>query len=106
MIKISIYNEILFSDKNAQVLKTKVMENELPEQQAKRDTLKIALASQEEVLSGSKDLVERWDTLPYPERRQVVETILERVVIGDGEVEFNFLYNPGFANAAHSQSQR
>ena len=79
------------------------IEDQLPIQQAKRDTLKIALASQEDVLSGSKDLVERWDSLPYPERRQVVETILERVVIGDGEVEFHFLYNPGFASAAHSQ---
>lgn len=76
---------------------------ELPVLQAKRDTLKIALASQEEVLSGSKDLVERWDTLPSLERRQIVETILDRVVVGTGEVEFNFLYNPGLSSASHSQ---
>lgn len=76
---------------------------ELPVLQAKRDTLKIALASQEEVLSGSKDLVERWDTLRSLERRQVVETILDRVVVGTGEVEFNFLYNPGLSSASHSQ---
>jgi len=31
-IKVQIYNEILFSDKNAQVLVTKIMEHELPEQ--------------------------------------------------------------------------
>ncbi|MES2188736.1 MAG: recombinase family protein [Pseudomonadota bacterium] len=68
---------------------------EMPQMQAKRDVLRIALASQEEVLFGSKDLVERWDTLPHTEKRQVVETILDRVVIGDGEVEFEFLYNPG-----------
>lgn len=80
------------------------IDGELPELQAKRDVLKIALASQEEVLSGSKDLVERWDTLPHPERRQVVETILDRVVVGSGEVEFNFLYNPGFASSKNSQS--
>ena len=77
---------------------------ELPVLQAKRDVLKIALASQEEVLTGGKDLVERWDTLPHPERRQIVEAILERVVIGDGEVEFNFLYNPGFASPSNSQN--
>ncbi len=75
---------------------------ELPTLQAKRDVLKIALASQEEVLSGSRDLVDRWDTLEHPERRQVVETILDRVVIGSGEVEFNFLYNPGFASSSNS----
>ncbi|WP_342619770.1 recombinase family protein [Rhodoferax sp. GW822-FHT02A01] len=79
------------------------IEDELPELQAKRDVLKIALTSQEEVLTGSKDLVERWDTLPHTERRQVVETILDHVVIGDGEVEFNFLYNPGLASSSNSQ---
>lgn len=77
---------------------------ELPQLQAKRDVLKIALASREEVLSGSKDLVERWDTLEHPDRRQVVEAILDRVVVGNGEVEFNFLYNPGFASSSNSQS--
>jgi site-specific DNA recombinase len=76
---------------------------ELPQLQAKRDVLKIALTSREEVLSGSKDLVERWDTLEHPDRRQVVEAILERVVVGNGEVEFNFLYNPGFASSPNSQ---
>ncbi len=78
---------------------------ELPQLQAKRDVLKIALASQEEVLTGSRDLVERWDTLEHPDRRQVVEAILERVLIGSGEVEFNFLYNPGFASSANSEIQ-
>lgn len=76
---------------------------ELPELQAKRDVLKISLASREEVLTGSKDLVERWDTLEHPDRRQVVEAILDRVVVGNGEVEFNFLYNPGLASSPNSQ---
>lgn len=82
------------------------IDQELPALQAKRDVLRIALASQEEVLAGSRDLVDRWDTLPHPDRRQVVETILERVTIGQGEVEFNFLYNPGFASPAASQRHR
>lgn len=76
---------------------------ELPQLQAKRDVLKISLTSREEVLSGSKDLVERWDTLEHPDRRQVIEAILDRVVVGNGEVEFNFLYNPGFASSPNSQ---
>ncbi len=80
------------------------LDAEVPELQAKRDVLKIALASQEEVLSGSKDLIERWDTLPHTEKRQVVETILERIVIGDGEVEFSFLYNPSGASSSNSQN--
>lgn len=79
---------------------------ELPQLQAKRDVLKIALVSREEVLSGSRDLVDRWDTLEHPDRRQVVEAILDRVVVGSGEVEFNFLYNPGLASSQNSPSLR
>ena len=71
------------------------IEEELPGVQAKRDVLHISLLSQEEVLASSKDLVERWDGLPTGERRHVVETIVDRVTIGKGEVEFEFLYNPG-----------
>ncbi len=70
------------------------IDDELPELEAKRDALRIALLSQEEVLAGSRDLVDRWDTLPHEERRHVVETIVDRVVIGNGEVEFEFLYSP------------
>ena len=68
---------------------------ELPTLLGKRDTLRVALDSKEEVLVESKDLVSRWTDMPQHDRRQIVESIMERVVIGDGEVEFNFLYNPG-----------
>ena len=68
---------------------------EIPVVQAKRDVLRISLLSQEEVLVSTKDLIDRWDGLPESEKRHVIETIVERVTIGKGEVEFEFLYNPG-----------
>jgi site-specific DNA recombinase len=73
------------------------LDAELPQAQAKRDVLRISLLSREEVLTRSKELVDRWDGLPQDEKRHIVETIVSRVVIGDGEVEFEFLYNPGSA---------
>jgi hypothetical protein len=63
---------------------------------------KLSLMSQEEVLTRSKDLVERWDGLPSNEKRHIVETIVERVIVGDGEVEFEFLYNPSSASRGQS----
>jgi site-specific DNA recombinase len=79
---------------------------ELPNLQAKRDVLKIALTSREEVLSGSKDLIDHWDTLEHRDRRQVVEAMLKRVVVGNGEVEFDFLYDPALANSPNSQDTK
>lgn len=78
------------------------IDEELPSLAAKRDALRIALVSQEEVLGGSQDLVDRWDTLPEKERREIVETVLDRVVIGNGEVEFDFLYIPSLASPSAS----
>lgn len=67
---------------------------ELPSLEAKRDLLSIALLSQAEVLVGSRDLVNRWPGLDAREKRSIVETIVERVTIGTGVVEFEFLYSP------------
>ena len=67
---------------------------ELPTLQGKRDLLRVALLSQDEVLTESRLLADKWDTLPHEERRHVVETIVSRVIIGTGEVEFEFLYSP------------
>lgn len=71
------------------------LEVEIPGLQAKRDALQIALISQEEVLSGSRDLVDRWPTLSAHEKRSIVETIVARVTVEDTAVEFEFLYSPG-----------
>lgn len=71
------------------------LETEIPSLEGKRDALRIALLSQEEVLSGSRDLVDRWPSLPASEKRSLVETIVARVIVEDTAVEFEFLYSPG-----------
>ena len=70
------------------------LDNELPALQAEIDVLKISHLSQEEIVSEARDLYSRWPTLPYEERRRIVETITERIVVGDGEVEINLFYAP------------
>src|SRR5207302_486391 len=42
-------------------------------------------------------LYTRWPTLPAEEKRQIVETITERIAIGDGDVEIHPYYAPAAA---------
>ena len=70
------------------------LDDELPAVQAELDVLKISHLSQEEIVTEARDLYTRWPTLPYEERRRIVETITERIVIGDGEVEISLFYAP------------
>lgn len=82
------------------------LEDELPRLQAELDFLKIGIASREIALSDARDLASRWGSLPFPEKRQIVETITDRVVIGKGEVDITLLYTPSAipaGKATHAQ---
>lgn len=79
--------------------RSKQLDEEIPEVQAELDVLKIAHLSEAEIITEARDLYSRWPTLPFEERRRIVETITERIVIGDGEVEINLLYMPPHPSA-------
>ncbi|HEX3363966.1 recombinase family protein [Phenylobacterium sp.] len=70
------------------------LEDELPRLQADLAVLRIGIVSREAALSDARDLASRWGAMPFPERRQIVETITDRIVIGKGEVEITLLYSP------------
>jgi site-specific DNA recombinase len=64
------------------------LEEEIPRLQGEIDFLKIQQLSQEEVVSAAEDLSTRWFEIPLPERRAIVQAIVERVTAGKDEVEF------------------
>ncbi|MBX3481756.1 MAG: recombinase family protein [Caulobacter sp.] len=70
------------------------LEDELPRLQADLDVLRISSASREEALDEARDLTDRWDDLPEIEKRQIIEAITERIVVGTEDVEINLLYLP------------
>jgi site-specific DNA recombinase len=72
----------------------KQLDEQLPGAQAELDILKIAHLSQEEIIAEARDLYSRWPSLPSEEKRRIVETITDRIVIGNGEVEINLFYMP------------
>lgn len=73
----------------------KQLEDELPRLQAKRDVLKVSALSEAVVQTDAVDLATGWDRLKGPEKRHLVETITDRIVVGKEEVAVNLLYFPG-----------
>lgn len=70
------------------------LDDEIPQIQAELDVLKISHLSQEEIITGARDLYSRWPELPQEEKRRIVETITERITIHGDEVEINLFYAP------------
>lgn len=63
------------------------LEEELPKLQAELDVLRIGAASREEALLEARNLTERWADLPEGEKRQIIEAITDRIVVGKDDVE-------------------
>ena len=68
----------------------KQLEAELPKLEAEVDFLKVNHLSTEDVLGESLPLYERWPKLPSEEKRQIVEALIEKVVVGDGRVDISY----------------
>jgi site-specific DNA recombinase len=84
-----------FGEKYYQLAERKnQLEDEIPQIEAERDVLKISLLSQEEVFSEARDLFSRWQTLGADEKRRIVETLIDRILIFKDEVEIKLLYSP------------
>lgn len=73
---------------------------EIPQLQGQIDALAVSHHSVEAVVSDAQTLYARWEYLTFEERRTVVETIVERITIGDTEVEIEMAYVPVDAGVA------
>ncbi len=74
------------------------LEDELPRVQAQLDVLRIAMAGKNAAIAEASDLSIRWGQFSRPEKRQLVETITDKIVVGKDEVAINLLYFPASLN--------
>ncbi len=68
------------------------LSEELPNLIARRKALSQSLENGAAALSESISLSERWPELTRQDKRLIIETIVSRVVIGESEIEFTFLF--------------
>ncbi|HEX4961664.1 MAG TPA: recombinase family protein [Thermoanaerobaculia bacterium] len=70
------------------------LDREIPRLAGEIDFLTIRRLSSSEVLSEAQSLYSRWGDLSFKEKREIVETIVERVVVGKEDVEIHLAYMP------------
>jgi len=68
------------------------MENQIPELQAEIDFLKIQFLSSDEILREAKDLYDRWETFNSDEKRKIIETITDKITIGQTDISIQLQY--------------
>jgi len=79
--------------------------DELPKLEAQVAYLKVNDVSGQEVLSEARTLYDRWPKLPPDEKRKIAETIIEKIVIGKGEIDLTLSYMPTSEELCKSQQQ-
>jgi site-specific DNA recombinase len=70
------------------------LEDELPRLQAQLDVMRISTISGVAAIEEAGDLATRWEHFSGEEKRRLVETITDKIVIGKEEVAVNLLYLP------------
>ncbi len=81
------------------------LQGSLPEMEAELAHLEIRGMSADEVVRESRDLALRWPKMALEERRKIVESIAEKIVIGEGEVEISLSYLPSSEELTKSQQR-
>jgi site-specific DNA recombinase len=72
----------------------KQLQAELPKLEAEVDLLKVNKLSADDVLHESNSLNERWPSMLPEDKRKIVEAIIEKIVIGNGEIDITFSHLP------------
>lgn len=76
---------------------------ELPKLQAEVDFMKVNKLSADDVLHEAVDLHQKWPKLPTGDKRKIVEALIEKIVIGDGEIDITFSHLPSSEEACKNQ---
>lgn len=82
------------------------LDEQIPNLQGEIDFLKIQRLSSDEILSEARDLYARWPELPFDDKRNLVESITQNIVVGKKDVEINLCYLPSASDKLMAEKQR
>ena len=80
-------------------------EDQIPELQGEIDFLKIQYLSSDQTLNQARDLYSRWPELINEEKRKIIETITEKVIVGSNDVTINLCYLPSSSELAATKQR-
>ncbi len=76
---------------------------ELPKLEAEVDFLKVNKLSADDILQEANTLYDRWPTLPTDDKRKIAEALVEKIIIGENEIDITFSYLPTSEEACKNQ---
>jgi len=79
------------------------LEAELPRLQAEVDFLKVNRLSADDVVHESATLHKRWPTMATEDKRKVVEALIEKIVIGEKDIDITYSYAPSSEEPCKNQ---
>ena len=79
----------------------KQIETALPRLEAELDILKVGNLSAEEIATQAGNLYDRWQTMPPENKREIIEVIADKIIIGKDEITINLSYSPSCKDMAN-----
>src|ERR1039458_5906895 len=83
----------------------KQLQAELPKLEAEVDFLKVNKLTADDVLHEANSLHERWPSLPPQDKRKIIEALIEKIVIGNGEIDITFSHLPSSEELCKNQQR-
>jgi site-specific DNA recombinase len=77
----------------------------LPKLQAEVDVLRVNDLSGDAVLAEARTLYDAWPKMTKDEKRRIAESLVEKIVVGEGEIDITFSYLPTSEELCKNQQQ-
>ena len=74
----------------------KQLEKEIPAVQGEIDFRKIQYHSSDEIITSGRNIADGWERYTFKEKHRIVENIIDRIEIGEGEVIIDLAFDPTF----------
>jgi site-specific DNA recombinase len=81
------------------------LNGELPKLQAEVDFNKVNQLSADELLHEATSLYDQWPNLPTDDKRKIAESLVEKITIGDKEIDITFTYLPTSIEVTKNQQR-
>jgi site-specific DNA recombinase len=79
----------------------KQLEAEIPRLEAEVDILNVKSLSAEEITTQASNLYDHWQAMPPEEKREIVEVITDKIMVGKDEIIINLCYAPSCKDMAN-----
>jgi hypothetical protein len=67
------------------------------------DFLKVNKLSADDIVHESATLHEKWPSTPASDRRKIIEALIEKIVIGEGEIDITYSHLPSSEELCKNQ---